>query len=217
MILFVFAMIFLLLASIFLTNFKNINQTSFLKTVSLVVFLLIYSWTSSIVIRDVSQSDIDSMTHRFTFLYMYLLTCCRTIANCIIVFATLYALCILLKNQIKNPIVFDVLWSHDSWYIYPVLFYSSEHTAKLLFGGDGVPCEILNKFVQIVDPHIALQYVLSKSHMWVFIIGCIVSIIYMYTIDLENIKKLQDAHVIGLTLVMASMIVVYFIYNWFAR
>lgn len=203
-----FAMILVLACGVFVLNYTSVDHTLFFSIISGVIYLLVYTWTSSIVIDDVLGMDLAFLENRLAFTYIYLTTCARTLTNAVIVFTSMFIVYTLVSNQAIKPLVFDVLFNANSWYIAPMLMYLTEHTCELFVGGAESPKGLLI-VKDLVSPHNALAFLFSKSHQYVFAIGLVMSIIYGYCIDLHDSKAIEKTYIYGLVGVTSTMLLGY--------
>lgn len=202
------------LYSVFILNFKVLClSNAYLKTMAIVLYLFIYTWSVTSVLNDTLSLPSNVFGNTMMFPLLFFTSYARTLTNVIITFATFLIIHILICSQMKNRISFNVLLSDDSWYIYPIVFYICENVSNLVVGGVDDQMMYngwLTKLLRICDPHIAMQHLFSKINPVAFLFGTCMAFVYAcvpqkYTGNRESHITAMNI-ITGITIIFALVI-----------
>lgn len=112
------------------------DNNKYLDGFRIIIVFLIIIWSALTVSYDLTPAKRQALSmKRLAIPFVFVYICVRTILNIIIICCVVCILRILIKSQTSGDIVFDKLFSVDSWWIYPMLLFLIENTCHLVTGG----------------------------------------------------------------------------------
>lgn len=132
----------------FAFNYKSSNNPTYLGACTLMVLLMIFVWSTLNTYSDLPEAICDEV---LVFPLFVLVACTRAVFNATLIFLSFIIVCILINGQINESIVFHTIFTSDSWYIYPIICYVSEHLCDMVIGGQRVG-GWLPKLMTFVNP-----------------------------------------------------------------